>query len=335
MASERPLLTIAIPTYNRSRYLARLLAALDSQMADDSRIELLISDNHSSDNTPEVVASFQSNRKSCRYLRNETNIGSDANFLQCFESAAGKYVWLFGDDDLPEPGSLMEILSILSSEEYDLVHLSVRNFKGEYSPPHKPFRGRSIAFHRAEDLARRVHVSFTFITANIVNKERVSAVEHPSFRELLGTGLVQLGWVYTALEHHRRSLLVCDRLIAAQTENTGGYQLCKVFGPNLKAVSDRWLTSQRVKQHIVDGTLQMFLPACLLGLRENSGVFLSEDPHAMLHPVFGRNLRYWIFDFPMVRLPVAVAKRLLFALRVVNKLDRMTGNRLFRFSTFG
>ena len=335
MASERPLLTIAIPTYNRSRYLARLLAALAPQIAGDSRVELLISDNHSPDDTPSIVESFRQGGASFRYLRNETNIGSDGNFLQCFESAQGKYVWLFGDDDLPEPGSVQRILSILSAEEYDLVHLAVRNFKGDYTPSRKPFRGRASTFRRAEDLARRVHVSFTFITGNIINKDRVSAVEHLPFSDLLGSNLMQLAWVYTALEHHRRSLLIRDRLIASQTENTGGYQLCKVFGPNLKAISDRWLTSQRVKQHIVDGTLQMFLPGCLLGLRENSGMFASDDPHLMLRPVFGHNLRYWIFDFPLVRLPLTVAKRWMFALRVVNKLDRMTGNRLFRSSISG
>jgi hypothetical protein len=334
MPIERPLLTIAIPTYNRSRYLARLLAALGPQITDDPRIELLISDNHSSDNTPDVVESFCTSGNSCRYLRNETNIGSDGNFLQCFESASGRFVWLFGDDDLPEPGTVQRILSILSSEEYDLIHLSVRNFKGEYSPSRQPWTGKTITFRRAEDLARRVHVSFTFISGNIINKEKVCAVEHRPFSDLLGTNLMQLAWVYTALEHHRKSLLIRDRLIAAQTENTGGYQLCRVFGPNLKAISDLWLTSPRVKQHIVDGTLQMFLPACLLGLRENSGVFLSEDPHQMLRPIFGRNVRYWVFDFPLVRLPLAIARRWMFALRVVNKLDRLTGNRLFRFSTF-
>ena len=335
MLPERPLLTIAIPTYNRSRYLVRLLAVLGPQIIDAPQVDLLIADNHSPDTTPDVVDSFRARGNSCRYVRSDTNIGSDGNFLKCFEEATGKYVWLLGDDDLPEPGSVQRILSILSSQEYDLVHLSVRNFRGEYSPSRKPFTGKATTFHRPEDLARRVHASFTFISGNIVNKDRISAVEHPPFRDLLGTNLMQLAWVYTALEHHRRSLLIHDRLIAAQTENTGGYQLCRVFGPNLKAITDRWLSSERVRQQIMDGTLQTFLPGCLMGLRENSGDFLSEDPDAMLRPLFGRNPRYWIFDFPLLRLPAPIAKFWMLALRVVNKLDRLTGRRLFRFPRFG
>ena len=47
MPPERPLLTIAIPTYNRSEYLAQLLTALAPQLAREPRVELLISDNAS------------------------------------------------------------------------------------------------------------------------------------------------------------------------------------------------------------------------------------------------------------------------------------------------
>src|ERR1035438_7055720 len=61
--------------------------------------------------TPFVVQDFVSRGLRVRYIRNTQNIGADANFLQCFEQALGKYVWLFSDDDLIVPGGLAKILT--------------------------------------------------------------------------------------------------------------------------------------------------------------------------------------------------------------------------------
>ena len=49
--SVRPVLTIAIPTYNRCDYLQKLLAVLHDQIACEPRVELVISDNASTDKT--------------------------------------------------------------------------------------------------------------------------------------------------------------------------------------------------------------------------------------------------------------------------------------------
>ena len=117
--TEKPLLTIAIPTYNRAWCLKDLLSALADQVKDEPRIELIISDNASTDETPLLVKDFVAEGHRVRYLRNAENIGSDANFVQCFEQARGKYVWLFSDDDIIIPGALAKILSYCESAEYD------------------------------------------------------------------------------------------------------------------------------------------------------------------------------------------------------------------------
>src|SRR5579859_7609105 len=129
----KPLLTIAIPTYNRAPYLKELLLVLFDQLLDEPRFELMISDNATSDETPAVVDEFVKQGLQLRYIRNQTNIGPDANFLQCFEKARGKYVWILGDDDLVLPGAIALVLSSLSQDEYDLVYLSHKGFSGTAS----------------------------------------------------------------------------------------------------------------------------------------------------------------------------------------------------------
>ena len=77
---HRPLLTIAIPTYNRAWCLRDLLSSLASQLKDESRVELIVSDNASPDETPSLVQDFVARGLRVRYLRNAENTRSRRKF---------------------------------------------------------------------------------------------------------------------------------------------------------------------------------------------------------------------------------------------------------------
>ena len=101
MAEEQPILTIAIPTFNRSRYLRELLETVVPQVVAEADVELLVSDNASGDETAAVVeAARPALGERMRVVRQTENIGSDANFVFCFTEARGRYVWIVGDDDI-------------------------------------------------------------------------------------------------------------------------------------------------------------------------------------------------------------------------------------------
>src|SRR5450631_1177501 len=158
--SGRPLLTIAIPTYNRAPLLGRLLSTLFEQTRNESRVEVIVSDNASPDNTIEIVQKFLSLGMSLRYIRNTEDLGPDANLLQCYEQAAGKYVWVFGDDDMIEPGGLSAILKHLSADDYDLVYVSARGYKGEYVPAAQEGSQGVLVYNQPEEFSRRLHIMF-------------------------------------------------------------------------------------------------------------------------------------------------------------------------------
>ena len=171
----RPLLTIAIPTYNRAWCLRELLPLLVDQLKNEPRIELIISDNASPDDTPSVVGEAVARGLPVRYIRNDQNIGPDANFLQCFEQARGKYVWLFSDDDLIVPGGLARILNHCQAAEYDLIWVSSYSFGESHTPRPLDVRNHAIEISDAREYAKLVHIFFTFISGNIINKDRVMA----------------------------------------------------------------------------------------------------------------------------------------------------------------
>ena len=84
-----PLVTIAIPTFNRAdTYLPLALqAALDQSW---TNIEILVGDNASTDRTPELIASVADAR--VRNIRRKQNIGANGNFNRLLDEARGGVV---------------------------------------------------------------------------------------------------------------------------------------------------------------------------------------------------------------------------------------------------
>jgi glycosyltransferase involved in cell wall biosynthesis len=96
----RPLVTIGIPTYNRAA--STLGESLRSALAQTyPEIEVLVSDNASSDDTPHFVEAFRNPR--LRYFRHETGMGPNNNFNFLVEQTRGAYYLMLHDDDVLDP----------------------------------------------------------------------------------------------------------------------------------------------------------------------------------------------------------------------------------------
>ena len=91
-----PLVTIAIPTYNRAG--SYLPVALGSALAQRyPRLEVLVADNASSDDTPSFLRGITDER--LRYWRHAVNVGANRNYNDCLDRARGDYFLLLHDDD--------------------------------------------------------------------------------------------------------------------------------------------------------------------------------------------------------------------------------------------
>lgn len=98
--NQHPLVTLGIPTYNRAD--GYLNQALDSAVKQTyANIEIIVSDNCSTDNTESVVSSFNDSR--IRYFKQKENIGPYKNVAFCLNMAVGDYFMQLHDDDLIDP----------------------------------------------------------------------------------------------------------------------------------------------------------------------------------------------------------------------------------------
>ena len=126
--------SVCIPTYNGSTFLAEAIASVLAQSFRD--FELLIVDDCSTDATLEIARSCPDSR--IQIHRNNKQLGIPANWNYCLSLARGEYIYLFHQDDVMLPQNLAQKMDILSSDTtVSLVHSAVE-FLVEDSAPSPP-----------------------------------------------------------------------------------------------------------------------------------------------------------------------------------------------------
>jgi glycosyltransferase involved in cell wall biosynthesis len=94
---DGPLVSIGIPTYNRASLVGR---AIDSALAQDYlHLEIIVSDNASSDGTAAACQERAARDSRVRYVRQPRNVGATRNFEEVLRLASGDYFMWLGDDD--------------------------------------------------------------------------------------------------------------------------------------------------------------------------------------------------------------------------------------------
>jgi abequosyltransferase len=121
-------LSVAIPTYNGSKDIREALDSIISQLNDiREEVEIVVSDNASTDETPEIMREYQGKYPFIKYFRNDENLGADRNFDLAVRRSRGEYVWLFCDDDKLKTGAMKKVLNVLK------LHNNLANIFVNYS----------------------------------------------------------------------------------------------------------------------------------------------------------------------------------------------------------
>lgn len=119
-----PLVSIGLPVRNGENFLAAALESILAQTADD--LEVIISDNASSDGTADICRRYVASDRRVRYVRNERDLGAAPNFNRTWRLARGAYFKWAAHDDLLHPRFLESCLRVLErSPDVVLCHTRV------------------------------------------------------------------------------------------------------------------------------------------------------------------------------------------------------------------
>lgn len=114
--------SIGLPVYNGQAYLKYALEALLRQ--DYSNIELIISDNASTDDTPAICHEYSMRHSRLRYERNATTTNVFLNFRKVFELSTGEYFMWASSDDLWANNYVSALVELLQAYSHAVLAFS-------------------------------------------------------------------------------------------------------------------------------------------------------------------------------------------------------------------
>jgi glycosyltransferase involved in cell wall biosynthesis len=107
--------TIGMPVWNGERFISQAIESLLAQTYDD--FELVISDNASTDATADICRAYASRDPRIRYLRQQRNLGANANYNEVFGQSSGRYFKWAAHDDVLAPRFIEECVRVLDQAE--------------------------------------------------------------------------------------------------------------------------------------------------------------------------------------------------------------------------
>ena len=280
---NQPLLSLCIPIYNRLSYLERQLTRmLEDKDLFEKQIQLIISDNCSTDDLRSCCEKYQQLGLRLHYHRQEKNIGPDGNFDWCFHHADGQYVWLLGSDDIPVAGMLRKLLEVLNGSDYGLVHLSI-------SHQSQILR----AYHNDETLLADINVWITFISSNII---KTASVKNYDLSSYVGSYMIQIpAFLNACLTNEDNALIYLGQLFEKDSDasNNGGYNLFGVFVTNLYGIYEEFISkgllskqafAKMIKIEYKEFLVGYIIKVLILGKRGN---FKTDNSWAALRKYYG------------------------------------------------
>lgn len=289
---EKKVLSLCFPTYNRGWCMKEQIERLKScpkEILD--KMEIIISDNCSTDDTQQIVKTAIKEGFNCRYIRNEKNLGMDGNFVSCFRKATGRYVWLLGDDDTIFIKSLIHIVSILDTKaEYGLLHISQRN----------NLEDGVWYIENEEEMTKAVSYHLTFISANIVNTKYVPSID---FEKYMGTWFTLIPLYIIAFIKEPINILYKQKTFDKARDNTrnGGYNFFTVFVKNYQSIIAEYINDRQLYEWLKKDIWPfVWTHTKTLLIKKERGNFKTDGGWKILFKYYGNEWYFWwtLFKYP-------------------------------------
>lgn len=200
-ANSRPVLSIAIPTFNRRAELAKTIEHTLPSVRKFDDVEVFVSDNASADGTAAYLQSVADIENRFRFTVASTNQGFDRNVLASAQGSRGKYVWIVGDHVRIRSDAVPRILREIARRPGVPVM-----FVNWLSPP---LLTGDQELDDADAFLLHLGTSFNFLGAIVADRRRWLETVRNAY---LGTGILHM---YAALQLAKvaPSVAIHDRLI--------------------------------------------------------------------------------------------------------------------------
>jgi len=309
----KPKLSICIPTYNRSLYLAECLNSIfQSMVGYESYIEIIISDNASTDNTKQVLDAILIAYPWIQYYRHETNIGAERNFYHLLTLARGDYVWILGDDDKIEVGAIKKIMPHLQFQNSLIIcNYSVWGKSFSYQKRKKSYLNSDYIFDDPNRLLKCFNIQLGYISSIIVKTSLFKQLSYTEYEKYVDYGHSFLYSVYVIASNKNYTVsYLSPPIICNRSGNSNNYDWYKVMVAGtthvFEALSKYGYSSQAIsiakKKILKDIVIPQFF---YMKLDANYDI---KFVYKFCKSYYASYWRFWLMGIPILFMPAFIVK---------------------------
>lgn len=321
MKDKKPILSICIPTYNRANQLERLVKTLVESInklnKETTSIELLISNNASTDKTHDYLQSLQ--HDFVNTINHTNNHGANWNIEFCYMRARGKYVWIIGDDDLPDFDLLEQIIYFIKSHSPGVIYISPI-----YSPDlSNTTKTRTEGKPKIRIMGSRDFVNFvghllTFVSSLVVNAEITNKNKVIKYFNKYRTSYIP-SLIYSLPVLIQSSQFVCisNPRIKVTIGHTTSYPAMQTFGINYPTiVSDIAHANPEISKSLISSVITWHLPGVAWACRfDNTNKYGDLSLYDQIKLNNNSSFLFKFFFIPIVKYPKPIARLFFYAYR--------------------
>lgn len=284
-----PILSICIPTRNRSIYLDNTLAQLTkaSVFTDTDEVEIVISDNCSTDNTEDVCKKYKNKfgDKIC-YYRHPKNI-NDGNFAFALSLAHGKYAKLNNDNLFFNPGELEKFVSFLKEKtDEDVVFVP----NAQCAPGTEPYLCADF-----NALLDKLSYSITWIGGYCFKSQVFRQLKDPARYSHLNFSQVDI--VSRLMKNGSKVSVYPGQVMGSvQLSKKGGYSIPQVFGKNYLTIINEIYDEGRISKAVYNKHKKHLLVSHInpFSFNQKDTCFSHKGYFSSLLPFYWKNIYfYW------------------------------------------
>ena len=247
-----PLISIVIPSNNRTELLDEGNIINNRRLRLGSDCELCISDNSSGNSTENLIRTKYSGNSQIVYRRSLDAPSLDENVNMAISMAKGKYVWIFGDDDLIVEDFLAELITYLKNSSPDIVILNSCSFQeqGQVEASRLALDSLTVYGHDDDNLFLADQGAYiTYVPCIVIRKKLWEKFFRP---EKIGTFFAHIDTVFRSKIGHTAHYLPSPAIkmrLHMQTWKAKHFEIWNIYFPEVIWDLDNY--SSQAKQSVI------------------------------------------------------------------------------------
>lgn len=274
--------SLCIPQYNRIQFLLKNLEFIALQTYPD--IEVVISDDASTDNTQQEIEALKATYKySIIYHRHPVNVGYDANLRKSLELSTGDYCITLGNDDtINKIDDIEKIVAFLKAN--DMPELGFCNYIEDHNHENIITRASTTQVIGTGDaIALKYYRSFSYVAGIFLRKDIFNKVNTD---KVDGSVFVQMYFAVLIIANGGRFFMYKEPVIIKDI---------RINGSMANSYRDTLMRSWKELKPI-DGGLKQVIWAVTEGFKD-AGVDLQHITYRILKNIYQFTYTYWLLDY--------------------------------------